>query len=484
MARLPDDANALPPAVARRLRELETLYDSLRLITSTLDLGDLVRKVLDAIATVTSAEALSLLLYDEERDELVFAASEMLSTETLGRAGTTGDAHVASAADGEVLTVAIRRDAAEIGAIEVRGPLGDRSFGDADRARLERVADQLAVNLDAAALAHDALALEATFARIAAAVPSRTHILTLRDADGRELVFGSSHALRPGVVDGLRLKMDQGIAGWVARHREALCLENAGADPRHDPTIARQTGLVPRTMISVPLVHRDALVGVVQVINKAGGGTFSGDEVRLVQTLANQAAGAIAQAQLYRRVEQASLTDDLTGLGNTRRFYAELPAQLARGDLSLLVLDLDGLKRVVDGHGHLVGSRTVATVGRLIGECLRPGDTAARFGGDEFVVILPGTGTAVAAEVAATIRQAIADCAHPDGSDVDIRGVTASLGVATSPAHGRTPEELFRAADTAMYRVKFAGKNGIAVATPEESSAPAIPNAGAKPSRE
>src|SRR5262249_30393846 len=163
-----------------------------------------------------------------------------------------------------------------------------------------------------------------------------------------------------------RLRAGQGIAGWVARHREAVCVDDVATDPRHDPTLARRTGLIPRTMICVPLVHRDTLVGVLQAINKVGGTRFTQDAARLVQSLASQAAIAIANAQLYRRVEVASLTDDLTGLGNTRRFNAVLPTALAHGGpVSLLVLDLDEQKGIVDRHGHLVGSRTIATVGRL-----------------------------------------------------------------------------------------------------------------------
>ncbi|TMA73126.1 MAG: sensor domain-containing diguanylate cyclase [Deltaproteobacteria bacterium] len=452
--------------VARRLRELETLYESLRTITSTLDLAELVRNVLATIAAVTTAEAFSLMLHDPERDELVFVASEMLSEETLVSAVAASGA-VAAAPDARRLAVGLRHGDAEIGLLEVRERPDGRPFDDDDRARLEAVAAALAPALarDAAAIAQDATALADAFARVEVAVPSRTRALVLRDEAGRDLVFTSSHVLHPGVVDGVRQPLDRGIAGWVARNRASLCLDDAAADPRHDPTIARKTGLVPRTMICVPLVHRDALLGVLQVINKHGGARFTADEVRLVETLAMQAAGAIMQAQLYHQVERASLTDDLTGLGNTRRLNRELPAILARGgEVSLLVLDLDGLKGVVDTHGHLIGSRTIATVGRLIAERLRPGDMAARFGGDEFVVVLPATPTAPAAAVATSIRDAVAACAHPDGSDVDITTVTASLGVATYPQHASTADDLFRAADTAMYRIKFGGKNGVAVA--------------------
>jgi diguanylate cyclase (GGDEF)-like protein len=111
-----------------------------------------------------------------------------------------------------------------------------------------------------------------------------------------------------------------------------------------------------------------------------------------------------------------------------------------------------------------VGSRAIATVGRLIAESLRPGDTGVRFGGDEFVVVFPDTPTSAALEVAERIRVAIEACTTPDGMDTDITTLTASIGIATFPDHAPDPEALFRAADRALYRIKFGGKNGVAAA--------------------
>jgi diguanylate cyclase (GGDEF)-like protein len=449
--------------LAGRLHELERLHASLRALTSTLDLGELVRTVLESIKSVTTPEALSLLLYDPERDELVFAASETLCEETLvGR--NPGGIGREPGAGPERLSIALRRDDRVVGTLELRDRWDGRPFDAEDRRRAEAVAVELAGSIDAATAVRDADALHDVFRRVATTVPSHTTVLVLHDEQGRELVFSASRSLRPGVIDGVRIRMDQGIAGWVARHREVVCTDDVGADPRHDPTLGRRTGLVARSMICVPLLHRDALLGVLQVINKLGAAGFAADEVRLVQALASQAASAIAHAQLYHRVELASITDDLTGLGNTRRFNTVLPATIARGGpVSLLVLDLDELKGIVDRHGHLVGSRAIATVGRLIAESVRPGDMAARFGGDEFVVVLPGTPSTTAAGIAETIRAAVAACTRPDGYDVDISHLTACVGVATFPDNAPDADGLFRAADRAMYSVKFNGKNGVAV---------------------
>jgi diguanylate cyclase (GGDEF)-like protein len=460
------DVPAGDDRLRRQLHELAALHESLRALTSTLELPAILETVLARIRTLAAAQAVSLLLYDAERDELVFAATELLREQMLSGDGAgTGDDPVPAESPSRLVL-----PLGTVGRLVVEGPLGGGAFDAGARDRLVAVADELAARSAERGLPRDADALQGFFARVAAVVPSRSTVLTLYERQGRPLVFRAAHALEPGVIDGVRLSPDRGIAGWVARHREALCLADASADPRHDPTLARRTGLVPHSMLCVPLLHRDRLLGVLQVINRLDGASFTDDELRLVRALADHAAIAIANAQLYRDVQLASLTDDLTGLGNTRRFHRALPRLLAqRLPVSLLVIDLDHLKAVVDTEGHLVGSRTIATVGRLIGERLRAGDVAARFGGDEFVVLLPATTTGEACEVAERIRAAIAACERPDGLDVDIAAVTASIGVATAPTHAHDGETLFRAADAAMYAVKQTRRNGVAVA-PTRSS--------------
>jgi diguanylate cyclase (GGDEF)-like protein len=123
---------------------------------------------------------------------------------------------------------------------------------------------------------------------------------------------------------------------------------------------------------------------------------------------------------------------------------------------------------VVDSYGHLVGSRTIAQIGRMIGRLIRPGDVAARFGGDEFVIAMPDTDAVSAVRLADGIRQAIEACHWLEGEDVDLSGVTASFGVATFPDNAQDAESLFRAADAAMYSVKRSTKNRVRSAAKED----------------
>jgi diguanylate cyclase (GGDEF)-like protein len=486
-----------PPerSLEQRLRELTVTNELIKTLTSTLELPEVLRMVLDRIKVLTHAEALSLLLYDGERDELVFAATETLQENTVAGLRVPPEQGIASwvAHTGEsalvndvandrrfyggidrasrfathsLLAVPLRRAGRVIGVIEVANRYDSISFSTADLEKLEVLAASVGDSIDPERLSHDADAMRQLLASVVAAVPGEASSLLLYDPEGRELVFTASRTLQSGAIDGIRMRCDQGIAGWVARHREAVRLDDATKDPRYFAGVEKQTHFTPRTMLCVPVVSKDTLLGVIQVINKLDGSTFTEDELHLAQTLADHAAIAIENASLYRQAYMASITDDLTGLGNTRHFNRLLPELVARGPVALLVLDLDNFKTVVDTYGHLVGSRTIAYLGRIIGHLVRPGDVAARFGGDEFVVILPDTDVKTARAIAETIRTAVEAVSTLEGNGIDISTITASVGVAACPDHARTAEGLFKAADAAMYAVKRRQKNAVAVASP------------------
>ena len=352
-------AAAAKRTTAQELRELRTIIELIRTLTSTLELPEILRIVLARLKSLTQAEALSLMLYDPEREELVFAATETLRENALVGIRLPSSRSLASwvAQSGEsavvndvqhdprfypeidrlsrfttrnLLAVPLFGRGRVIGVLEVANRYGGGDFDDEDRASLEALAREVGEACEPDALCRDAEAMRGLLARAVMTAPSEAAALLLLDRAGRELVFRASRTIQPGMIDGMRLPTDRGIAGWVARHRQAVRLDDVASDPRHFSAVGEQTGLAPRTMICVPMISKGTLRGVIQVLNKVDGSTFTEAELSLAQTLADHAAIAIENASLYRQAYLASITDDLTGLGNTRHFHQSL-AQVMTG---------------------------------------------------------------------------------------------------------------------------------------------------------
>ena len=254
------------------------------------------------------------------------------------------------------------------------------------------------------------------------------------------------------------------VARWVMAHGEEFMSPNLADDRR-----ARTEQAV--SVLALPLQCRARTVGVVVIANPGA----SSEDLRwtaafatVLRSALEPAAFALDNALMFQRTQALSVTDDLTQLYNSRYLNQVLRRETKRASrsgrpLSLLFMDLDGFKSINDSHGHLYGSRALVEAADVVRKSARETDVCARFGGDEFAVVLPDTGCEGAYAVGERIRDRIAT--HPFLAEDGLRiRLTASVGVATLPDVAASAEELLKAADQAMYRVKDAGKNGILVA--------------------
>lgn len=299
-------------------------------------------------------------------------------------------------------------------------------------------------------------------------IPSEAWSILLVDEDRKELTFEMALGEKGEDFGDIRLKIGEGIAGWVAKTSKPVIVNDVSRDPRFMRRFDEQTQFQTRSVLCAPLVSRGNTIGVVEVMNREARSRFTKRDLKLLLTMVEPAAIALENALLFQRAERLAVTDDLTKLYNSRYLNSYLGKELSRASrhknsLSLIFLDLDGFKEVNDGHGHLCGSRTLFEVGAIIKRSVREEEVVGRYGGDEFVVILPDTDASGSVLVAERIRQAL-KC-HPFLKELglDVR-ITASLGVSCFPEHGSTPQDLIQKADQAMYSVKERGKDAVALA--------------------
>jgi diguanylate cyclase (GGDEF)-like protein len=230
-----------------------------------------------------------------------------------------------------------------------------------------------------------------------------------------------------------------------------------------------------RRIIAVPLINGERVMGVVEgVRDDAGARAFTKANVRLLDALALPVASALANSLRVAEAERLSQTDDLTKLHNARYLRQYLLSEVRRArrygsSVAALFFDLDDFKRVNDEHGHLVGSHVLMEMASIILGSVRDTDVVARYGGDEFVVVLPESGVEQASLVAERMRLKIERNVFTGGRNLRLH-LTASFGVATFPRQAQSPQQLVANADAAMYEAKAAGKNCIRFAASQQAN--------------
>ncbi len=344
---------------------------------------------------------------------------------------------------------------------------GGRDVGQELRATAKRLAILTDIVKTANSILEPRKVIELIMGKIQQLIPSEAWSMLMVDEEKQELAFELALGAKGKDVSAFRVKIGEGVAGWVAQTGKSAIVNDTAKDPRFSRRFDTKTQFETRSILCAPLISRGRTIGVVEIINRLGG-RFTNTDLEVLLTLVEPCAIAIENAILFQRTEQLTITDDLTKLFNSRYLNLYIGREIKRCKrhgipLSVIFLDLDGFKGINDQYGHLAGSGTLAEVGTILALAVRESDILARYGGDEFVVVLPETPPSGALVIAERLRKAIEEHHFLAAQGLSAH-ISASFGIASYPDHALTPEGLIQKADQAMYRVKERDKNGIEVA--------------------
>jgi len=231
--------------------------------------------------------------------------------------------------------------------------------------------------------------------------------LMLFDHKTEELYIKSSIGLSKKTISTVRIAAGEGIAGWVFKQGKPLLIKEGAKDPRFKKFNKTKEKL--KSIISVPLKIKGQVIGVINVDNKRGGDIFNLDDLKLLSVFANEIAIAVQNAQLHQEIKQLAIIDDLTGLYNFRYIKDRLEEEVKRAQryerpLALIMADIDRFKNYNDAFGHLEGNKALKNLANILKVNVREVDIVGRFGGEEFIVILPEADKKEAQEIAERIR--------------------------------------------------------------------------------
>jgi diguanylate cyclase (GGDEF)-like protein len=280
--------------------------------------------------------------------------------------------------------------------------------------------------------------------------------------DDKQLQIVATFGYPMELVRMLRIAPGAGVIGSVYQKGAPLLVQ----DVTTVPGLRRRPRYRTNSFIAVPISAGEAVLGVLCVADRTDDAPFSRDDLATLRTLTAPAALALARERARKDAEgfaRAAVTDPLSGLFNRRYFHERLEEELDRAqrhhtDVSLLMIDIDNFKGINDRFGHLAGDLVIRSVGDILKRSVRRFDLCTRFGGEEFAVVMPGSGAENSASVAERIRQRV-EAFRPSETELADLRVTASIGMVVS--RGASARDLIARADQALYEAKRSGKNRL-----------------------
>ena len=277
--------------------------------------------------------------------------------------------------------------------------------------------------------------------------------LLLTDTKTDELEFKIATGKNSEKLKGTRIMKGEGIAGWIAETGQSLIVEDVNHDPRFSKRFDSLSGFETKSIIGVPLKTEKRVFGVIELINRLDGESFTPLDMKLLSTIADFAAIAIEKVYYFNMYKRMAILDGLTGVYNRRYFERVLTREIERATrykhpLSLLMVDLDNFKRVNDKFGHLTGDKVLQSAAEILLQNIRTVDTVARYGGDEFAVLIPHAETASVEKIRSRIQQSN-DAFNKLGKTVPF---TMSIGLHTT--NGENATDILAQTDIDLYREK------------------------------
>jgi len=492
---------------SRRSEELHVLNEIGRALSSTLNKEDLLRKVWEELRRLFDVENFYIASLDPVRDELAFDLEVIDGMLMPKRSQPVGN-HITEYIIRTRQPILIREHYAEemkklgveptrtrgcfcgvplvaydhaIGAMAIFSD-ADRAFDEGHLELLRVLASEASIAIENARLFHE----ERTKARHLSLLNniSRDAIATLNpdemlakiaeqleegltydhigigqlEYSTREIVIQAEAGKRRGAL-GQRVPLGSGVVGQVARTGNMASFRaSSPADSALKP-ILPDSGAA----IAFPVFYGEQLHGVLYV-ESSEAVDFSDEEVLLLRTLADLIAGALHNALTFQKAQEQAITDGLTGVKTHRFFMEALSSEWKRSTragraFALVLMDLDRFKFVNDFYGHLEGDLVLQRVGHILETNCRRSDVVARYGGDEFVILMPETTMEQARQLASKLRGWV--CADPLLRE---KNISASFGIACYPLHGSSPQELIQVADASMYLSKHQGGNTVSTA--------------------